>query len=656
MNEDSAAVTAFVPITGNAPSELLTYEQLAYLAAVVETSSDAIVSKALDGTITSWNSSAERIFKFRAEEIVGRNIRLLIPPELQAEEDVILSRLRAGGYIEHYETTRLTKDGQRLEVSLSISPIKNQEGEVIGAAKIVRDITSRKQAEEQLTATTAKFESVFNQSGIFCGILDLNGDLREVNDLAVDVCGYTREDVLGRPFWKTPWWRGAEEVQARIRVAAERAVVGEVFRETLRYWLADGSERLVDFAMHPIRDDKGLVRFLYPTGIDVTDRARAEEALRAKEAEEREIAIGLQRALLPGALTVPGGVTVAARYEAASAALEVGGDWYDVFPLADGRVALTVGDVVGHGLAAAAAMGQLRTALAALARYTDSPGELLTRLDAFIAAKGTTDFATVCYGVLEPSSGVFEYASAGHPPILLVSPGGETRWLDDVQSPPLCGDDERERPQAQVVLEPNSLLVLYSDGLIERRGELLSDRLDRLRDAGGSLVGLPVVDVCDRLVVALGVEASRADDVAVLAVHFDPEARGGFHVVFPAEPGELRGLRASMRDWLDEREIGTAAQNALLLAVGEACSNAIEHAYHGRTPGEVKVEIDETSDHMLTVTVRDYGFFVPPSLQNLERGRGTALMRGLTLDFSRESTPAGTTVRFRLPLLDRPAA
>src|SRR4029077_3053972 len=156
--------------------------------------------------------------------------------------------------------------------------------------------------------------------------------------------------------------------------------------------------------MHPIRDELGVVRFLYPSGIDITDRTRAEEALRAKEAEEREIAIGLQRALLPGTLVVPSGVSVAASYEAASAALEVGGDWYDVFPLADGRVGLVVGDVVGHGLAAAAAMGQLRTALVALARYTDSPGELLRRLDTFVATTDATDFATVCYGVLDPST------------------------------------------------------------------------------------------------------------------------------------------------------------------------------------------------------------------------------------------------------------
>ena len=426
-----------------------TDEMLAYLAAVVSTSSDAIVSKSLDGTITSWNLSAERMFGYTADEITGRNIRLLIPPELQPEEDEILSRITAGGYIEHYETVRVAKDGRRLDVSLSISPIKNQAGAVIGAAKIVRDITARRQAEEQLIATTAKFESVFNQSGIFAGIMDLEGTLREINDLALDECGYTREEVLDRPFWSTPWWRGAEEVQARIRVASQLAASGEVFREVLRYWLADGAERLVDFAMHPIRDEVGRVRFLYPTGIDITDRTRVEEALREKEAEEREIAIGLQRALLPGTLIVPAGVSVAARYEAASTTLEVGGDWYDVFSLADGRVALTVGDVVGHGLAAAAAMGQLRTALAALARYTESPSELLGRLDTFVATTDTTDFATVCYGVLDPVTGVFEYASAGHPPILLVTASGETRWLDEAQSPPIWGDEEHERLAGQ---------------------------------------------------------------------------------------------------------------------------------------------------------------------------------------------------------------
>jgi len=624
----------------------------AYLAAVVATSSDAIVSKALDGTVTSWNESAERIFGYQAEEIVGRNIRLLIPPELQAEEDDFVSRLREGGYIDHYETVRIRKDGRRVDVSLSISPIKNESGEVIGAAKIARDITTRKQADEYLKATTAKFESVFNQSGIFAAILDLDGNLLEINDFAIEASGYTREEVLGQSFWSTPWWRGSKDVQARIRWASGRVAAGGRFRESIYYWVASGAERIFDFAMHPIRGEMDEVRFIYSAGVDVTQRTRAQEALLAREAEEREIAVGLQRALLPGKLVAPPGISVAAQYEAASAALEVGGDWYDVVPLPDGRVGVTVGDVVGHGLAAAAVMGQLRTALAALAPHSESPGDLLTRLDAFVATTDT-DFATVCYGVLDVSTGTFEYASAGHLPILLIPPGNEPRWLSEAQSPPLYGEEERGlRPHATETVEPGSLIVCYSDGLIERRGELLTEGLDRLKHAGRSLLRLPLDDVCSHLVKALGVDQSREDDVAVLAVRFDSPVRTRFHRAFPAEAGELRKLRAAIRSWLEERQVDQSTQNALLIAVGEACANAVEHAYHDSPRGEVRVDIEQRPDRMLEATVQDFGRFRPPAKQDPDRGHGTRIIGELTADFSSDSTSTGTTVRFRLPAAD----
>jgi PAS domain S-box-containing protein len=144
----------------------------------------------------------------------------------------------------------------------------------------------RKHAEDrerelmgETIAATAKFESVFNQSGIFAGVMDLSGHLREINDLAVDFCGYTRAEVLDRPFWQTPWWRGSTEIQARIRVATKEAAAGRIFREVLQYWDAAGNERQVDFAMYPIRDASGHVIFLHPTGIDITEQRRAEDAL-----------------------------------------------------------------------------------------------------------------------------------------------------------------------------------------------------------------------------------------------------------------------------------------------------------------------------------------------------------------------------------------
>jgi PAS domain S-box-containing protein len=145
-----------------------------------------------------------------------------------------------------------------------------------GVATFFQDTTERKRAR-------AKFESVFNQSGIFAGIMDLDGNLREVNDLALNACGYKREDVLDRPFWETAWWRNSEVVKERIQHATKEACAGRVFREILPYWLADGTQRIVDFAMHPIRDETGQVMFLHPTGIDITERRQAEQALRRSE-------------------------------------------------------------------------------------------------------------------------------------------------------------------------------------------------------------------------------------------------------------------------------------------------------------------------------------------------------------------------------------
>ena len=130
--------------------------------------------------------------------------------------------------------------------------------------------------------------------------------------------------------------------------------------------------------------------------------------------------------------------------------------------------------------------------------------------------------------------------------------------------------------------------MLYSDGLVERRREPLRAGLERLRAAAGALVGVPTEEVCDRLVAALGVEEAREDDVAVLAVRLSALRAAGFHLVFPARPEQLRELRAAMRAWLAGLGVGQPTQSALLLAVGEACANAIEHGYRDRDAGEVR--------------------------------------------------------------------
>ena len=509
------------------------------LAAIVGSSDDAIVSKNLDGFITSWNKSAERMFGYTAKEAIGQHITLIMPQERREEEADIISRIRAGERVDHFETVRRRKDGSEIDVSLTISPVRDAAGHIVGASKVARDITQRKQAEQALrdseerfrsivettpecvkvvaadgeilhintsgltmlgaenprdvlgksiydfivrehrekfrafnericsgeksslefnviglkgarrnmethaaplrnpdgsmvhlgvtrdvterkqaeemlrqhrkrfdmvaeatevgfwfcdlpfdklkwdrrvkehfwlapdaevtidtfyerlhpddrertretiaesiakdspydieyrtvasdgrekwiraightfydtmgrpqsfdgltfditqrkeaekrerqimaetVAAKAKFQALFEQTTVFAGIMTKDGVLLEANRLSLEACGYRAEDELGRPFWQTGWWRNSPEAQAKIQEATPRVANGMPYREMLDYSWADGTERLVDFALYPIVDDKGEILFLHPTGIDITDLKRAEEDYR----------------------------------------------------------------------------------------------------------------------------------------------------------------------------------------------------------------------------------------------------------------------------------------------------------------------------------------------------------------------------------------
>ena len=253
------------------------------LASIIENSDDAIISKSLDGTIQSWNASAEHLFGYSAAEAVGRHISLVIPPDRIAEEDHIIASLKAGRRIEHFETERMRSDGQRILVSLTISPIKDDAGRVVGASKIVRDVTRQRQAEQRerlllgdAAAANAKFRAFFEQGGVFAGIMDVNGTLLDANRLSCEASGFTKEQIIGKPFWDGPWWAPSADLRERIKEGSAQAAAGQTFRSEMAYFVADGSERAVDVTIQPIKDDSGQVLFLAPIGIDITDRKRAQ--------------------------------------------------------------------------------------------------------------------------------------------------------------------------------------------------------------------------------------------------------------------------------------------------------------------------------------------------------------------------------------------
>lgn len=267
------------------------------LAAIVTTSDDAIISKNLDGIISSWNHSAQRIFGYTAEEAIGKPIMLIIPEDRRDEEERIIAQLRRGERIEHFETVRVRKDGTPVDVALTISPVKDATGRVIGASKVARDITERKRTEERerqtnerAVAANAKFQAVFEQTRVFAGIMTKDGILVEANRPSLESSGYRAEEVLGKPFWETGWWAKFPQSRDKIRAATPLAAKGIPYQDTLHYSWADGTERLVDFALYPILDDQGQVLFLHPTGVDITDLKRTEENYR-KLAETLDVEV-----------------------------------------------------------------------------------------------------------------------------------------------------------------------------------------------------------------------------------------------------------------------------------------------------------------------------------------------------------------------------
>jgi PAS domain S-box-containing protein len=246
------------------------------LAAIVESSNDAIISKDLNGTVTSWNKAAEQMFGYTPEEIVGKSIAMIIPQAMYGDEEMILERVKKGEKVDHFHTMRMRKDGSLVEVSLTVSPIKDPSGNVIGAAKIARDITRQRETEEAALKLAAIVES--SEDAIISK--DLDGFVTSWNKAAEQMFGYTAEEIMGRPITTIipPELHGDEpRILAKIR-AGERI---EHF-ETVRI-RKDGERLNISLTVSPIRDDSGKVTGAAKIARDVTQQKKLEAAIQISE-------------------------------------------------------------------------------------------------------------------------------------------------------------------------------------------------------------------------------------------------------------------------------------------------------------------------------------------------------------------------------------
>ncbi len=448
-------------------------------------------------------------------------------------------------------------------------------------------------------------------------------------------------------------------------VRDRRAVlIGDTGQLPRRYQplIAETSEQLRAIALEPLRAEDGSAlgalglswrqpREFTPDEVELllavsaaTSRAIARILVARRE---HEVAASLQERLLALAPALPAAV-VAAVYRPAGEAMRVGGDWYTARMLDDSsRLAVSVGDVVGHGLDAVATMSQLRSALDLAALGERDPGDVLALLDRYAQDVPGASCATAAFARVDAATGRVHYACAGHPYPVVVAPDGAVTLLTDGRRAPLGIQPADAAVTGGVAeLAAGSLLVLYSDGLIERHGESLQAGLERLADAARGCRQLPVHRVCAHLLARLISAEGYSDDVVVVALRPVGNTVDCHVDCLAASEREIPAARHRLRAWLAGLGLSPELSWDLLLAAGEAVNNAIEHASHRDPRRYVALEAFADRDRIV-LSVTDSGRWSKDSAASRRgdgRGWGLALIHGLSHSVDTTRGPLGTSV------------
>jgi PAS domain S-box-containing protein len=510
-------------------------------------------------------------------------------------------------------------------------------GEFVGYVGTATDIHERRTMEAALRESEASFRELADTAPAMMWVSGTDGQITFVNQGWLRFTGTTFQEEMGYSWALGVHPEDAEPMLADWEEAhaARRAWEGEY-----RLKHHSGEYRWIH--------DRGVPRYVgehfagyVGTAIDIHERKTMEGRLLEVYEREHRIAETLQRSLLPERLPPIEGVALAARYLPGARGTSVGGDWYDVLERPDGRVALVVGDVAGHGLRAAASMGQLRNAFRAYGMVEASPAEVVARINRLVMSGVEQVMATVLYLVLDRENGEVAWSAAGHPPPLVIAPDG-ARYLEGGRSVPIGAADPAVFREATAILPPGSSLLLYTDGLVERRDTPLEDRLTQLADAaaaGGDELG----ELCEHVISHVLGDGDLSDDVALLAVRPLPVADTEISLTLPAEPGSLAQLRRRLARFLHATGATELEQYEITLTICEAAGNAIEHAYG---PGDATYEVEVRFEAgELTAVVRDNGSW--RDKRGEHRGRGLSIIEDLMDEVEVERADGGTLVRMR---------
>ena len=354
---------------------------------------------------------------------------------------------------------------------------------------------------------------------------------------------------------------------------------------------------------------------------------------------EHRVADTLQRAMLPASAPKVPGLSFSTAYSPAAAESEVGGDWYDAFALGDGRVAVSIGDVTGHGLLAAVVMGSVRQSIHAAALGDSDPAVVLERANRMLLQHDRATIVTAIFGIIDPAAGTFTYATAGHPPPLLADSGGVHAL--DCAGLPLGLRGPEDTAVFTVDLERGALLVLYTDGLIEFSRDLLGGER-ALAEAVAAEYASPSRDPAQSIKERVLARKPQTDDIAILVAAVAPRPVRSTWTLPARDRAQAHAIRRDISELLREHARAGCDLTSAEVAIGELLANAVEHA-----PGDVEIVLDWTMDEAVII-VGDLGADVPtrgalPADPLAERGRGLYLLGRLARGFSVMQEPGGVT-------------
>ena len=354
-----------------------------------------------------------------------------------------------------------------------------------------------------------------------CGYLTttLDGTIVQVNRTLQTLTGYDRDALVGRRFQELLTVGG--RIYHETHYAPLLQMQGWVREIAVDLVRADGAKlpALVNSVLQ--RDEDGRALTIRTVVFEATERRRYEQELVRARDREHAIAAELQRGLLAGELPRDPALDLAVTYRPAVIGLQVGGDWYDAFWLRERTIGIVVGDVVGRGIGAATTMGQLRSAVRALAATGLTPGPLLDALDGYARRHGVGQMTTLAYAELDLDSGLLTLACAGHPPPVIAVPGQPARFVWDGRSTPLDAATVRSpRPQATVALTPGATVVLFTDGLFERVDRPLQEGLDLVLAELADHHDEPAQELADAVTQVALAGRRTTDDVCLLALRW----------------------------------------------------------------------------------------------------------------------------------------